>query len=69
MQPLTDLTGEEVDGLLSQIRGWEGEMKAYKGWHHWGTVVEEWCESQTTQQMEDMSIVEDGTLRERKLGV
>lgn len=49
IQPLTDLTGEEIEGLLSQIRGWEGEMKTYKGWDHWGRVVEEWCESMLTQ--------------------
>jgi hypothetical protein len=51
MQPLTDLSGEEVEGLLSQIRGWEGEMKTYKGWHHWGNLVESWCESQLAQGM------------------
>ena len=69
MQPLSDLAGDEVDALLSQIRGWEGEMKTYKGWHHWGRVVEDWCESQIIQQRKDDSIVEDGVIREKQLGV
>ena len=69
MQPLTELTGEEVGGLLSQIRGWEGEMKTYKGWQHWGRVVEKWCESQLAQQRNDTNAVEDDVLTDRKLSV
>jgi hypothetical protein len=49
MQPLTDLTGEEIEGLVSQIGGWESGMKRYKGWHLWGEVVESWCESKLAQ--------------------
>lgn len=49
MQPLTDLTGEEIEGLVSQIGGWESGMKRYKGWDLWGEVVESWCESKLAQ--------------------
>ncbi|KAG0649588.1 hypothetical protein D0Z07_3623 [Hyphodiscus hymeniophilus] len=69
MQPLIELGAEESEGLLSQIRGWDGEMQRYKGWDHWGTVVEQWCERQISQQRKDLYIVEDATLRERKLSV
>jgi hypothetical protein len=69
MQPLTDLAGEEVAGLLSQIRGWEGEMGTYKGQPHWGTVVEGWCESRLSQQLMHLSLPEHGLPRERKLSV
>ena len=69
MQPLTELVGEEIEGLLSQIRGWEGDMKTYKGWNHWGTVVEQWCESHIIQQRQEMNTVDGSILRERKLSV
>jgi hypothetical protein len=69
MQPLTDLTEEEAEGMLSQIRGWESEMKTYKGWDHWGKVVEEWCESKLAQLMKRERIVEEDTGRENILNV
>ena len=69
MQPLAELVGEELEGLLSQIRGWEGEMKTYKGWDHWGGVVEEWCESQMRQQRKTLVVAEDNILQEEKLSV
>ena len=69
MQPLTDLTGEEVEGLMSQIQGWEREMKSYKGWDHWGRVVEEWCETKLAQHRREETILEGSVLRERNLTV
>ena len=59
MQPLTDLAGEEVEGLLSQIRGWEGEMKVYKGWNNWGRLVEDWCESKLPSLMKENALADE----------
>ena len=69
MQPLIDLTGEEVEGLISQVRGWESGMKRYKGWDLWGEVVESWCESKLAQPRREEAIVEDSILREKKRSI
>jgi hypothetical protein len=69
MQPLTDLSVDEIEGLMSQIQGWEREMKNYKGWDHWGRVVEDWCESKLSQLQREQTTVEDSILRAKKLSI
>lgn len=44
MQPLEDLEDEEAVALIHQVRGWEEEIRVYKGWDVWGGAFEEWCE-------------------------
>ncbi|TVY46352.1 hypothetical protein LOCC1_G003615 [Lachnellula occidentalis] len=44
MQPLDDLEDEEAVALIHQVRGWEEEIKVYKGWDVWGQAFEKWCE-------------------------
>ncbi|TVY89513.1 hypothetical protein LAWI1_G002248 [Lachnellula willkommii] len=44
MQPLEDLEDEEAVALIHQVRGWDEEMRVYKGWDVWGGAFEEWCE-------------------------
>ncbi|TVY53673.1 hypothetical protein LCER1_G004114 [Lachnellula cervina] len=44
MQPLEDLEDEEAAALIHQVRGWEEEIRVYKGWDVWGGAFEEWCE-------------------------
>ena len=46
MQPLTELPQEEIEGLVSQIESWEGEMGVYKGVQNWGHLVLGWCGEQ-----------------------
>jgi hypothetical protein len=69
MQPLTELSNEEVEGLVSQIQGWESMMKTYKGWDHWGSVVGGWCEGKLAARGREQTIVEESILQERKLSV
>ena len=44
MIPLLSLGAEEVKGLRSQIRSWEGNMAVYKGVASWGELVLGWCD-------------------------
>ena len=44
MQPLEDLEEEEAVALVHQVRGWEEEIRVYKGWDVWGKAFSEWCE-------------------------
>lgn len=44
MQPLEDLGEEEAVAFVHQVKSWEDEIKAYKGWDVWGDAFSEWCE-------------------------
>jgi hypothetical protein len=52
MQPLMELGGEELRALLSQVRGWEEDVRLYKGWGIWGNTVETWCERKFVEERE-----------------
>lgn len=44
IRPMTELRGEEIKALRSQILGWEEEVRLYKGYAIWGDILMKWCE-------------------------
>jgi hypothetical protein len=42
--PLMELGVEELKALMSQVVGWEEEIRVYKGWGIWGEPLLRWCE-------------------------
>ena len=59
MQPLVELGLEELSALLSQVRGWEEEVRVYKGWGIWGPKVEKWCEEKLSESKVMMGMILD----------
>ncbi|KAE8441150.1 hypothetical protein EG329_005833, partial [Mollisiaceae sp. DMI_Dod_QoI] len=45
MQPLIELSEEEIKALRSQVLGWEEEVRVYKGYGIWGEPLMKWCEA------------------------
>lgn len=43
MGPMTALGTVELRAMRSQVRGWEDDVRQYKGGDIWGPPLESWC--------------------------
>lgn len=50
MGPMTSLGGDELKAMRSQVRGWEEDVRRYKGGDIWGPPMEEWCAEHVVEE-------------------